>query len=163
MITTAARAELDAIQASDPERLLKPVAVVETATDPANALHPYFEWNDDVAGHQYRVNQARALIRTVYILPPPETSQPQLVYVSLLPDRSKPGGGYRTVAEVLVDDILREEMLQTCLMGLRAWMWRYRQFQELVQSVAQAAHLDVPEQPPSPREEAQTRRRRRRR
>jgi hypothetical protein len=65
--------------------------------------------------------------------------------------------------EVLVDDVLREEMLQTALIGLRAWMWRYRMFEDLVASVAQASKVVVPTQEPSAREQARGRRGRRRR
>lgn len=44
---------------------LTPELVLDAALDPASPLHKAFEWNDERAGHQYRIEQARALIRTV--------------------------------------------------------------------------------------------------
>ena len=35
--------------------------VVDTAKDPDNVLHTSFEWNDKVAGHQFRLEQAEHL------------------------------------------------------------------------------------------------------
>lgn len=37
--------------------------VVAEATDPSSPLHTHFEWNDDVAAHRWRLNQASELIR----------------------------------------------------------------------------------------------------
>lgn len=39
--------------------------VVAFARDPSNVLHGEFEWDDVVAGHRYRLDQARRLIRTI--------------------------------------------------------------------------------------------------
>lgn len=41
--------------------------LVEQATDPLSPLHQYFSWDDRAAAHQYRLFQARALIRRVRI------------------------------------------------------------------------------------------------
>jgi hypothetical protein len=44
---------------------LTPEVVVEAAADPASPLHKSFEWNDETAAAAYRIEQARALIRSV--------------------------------------------------------------------------------------------------
>ena len=41
---------------------LTPDLVLETARDPTSPLHQCFEWDDTVAAHRYRVDQARYLI-----------------------------------------------------------------------------------------------------
>jgi hypothetical protein len=46
---------------------LKPVDVVEDARDPTSPLHDFFEWDNDAAAQQYRLSQARLLIRRVKI------------------------------------------------------------------------------------------------
>jgi hypothetical protein len=46
---------------------LQPELVVEEARDPASPLHPYFLWDDEAAGHAWRVEQARQLIRSVRV------------------------------------------------------------------------------------------------
>jgi hypothetical protein len=46
---------------------LTPDRVVADARDPSSPLHPLFEWNESEAAHQYRLVQARALIRAVVV------------------------------------------------------------------------------------------------
>lgn len=46
---------------------LTPEAVVERARDPSSALHSMLTWDDGEAGHQYRLLQARGLIRRVVV------------------------------------------------------------------------------------------------
>jgi hypothetical protein len=47
--------------------ILYPDAVVEFATNEETALHPKFEWDNNIAGHEYRLWQARHLIKIVVI------------------------------------------------------------------------------------------------
>jgi hypothetical protein len=47
---------------------LTPQRMVGTARDPEHPLHPEFEWDDEVAGENYRLVQARKLIRRVKIV-----------------------------------------------------------------------------------------------
>ena len=42
-------------------------AVVDAARDAKSPLHGYFEWDDSKAAEQYRLDQARVLIRTVQV------------------------------------------------------------------------------------------------
>lgn len=46
---------------------LTPDLVVEEATPKSSPLHDRFEWNNSVAGHAYRLIQARELIRSVKV------------------------------------------------------------------------------------------------
>jgi hypothetical protein len=41
--------------------------VVSQAGDPRSVLHPAFEWNDAVAAHQHRLNEARHLVRAITV------------------------------------------------------------------------------------------------
>lgn len=47
---------------------LTPEKVVEVAHEETHPLHVCFEWDDSKAGHQYRLWQARSLIRSVKIV-----------------------------------------------------------------------------------------------
>ena len=141
MLSAQAKQELEALRFADPEHLLKAEDVVSTARQPGSALHPHFEWDDGVASHQYRLQQARVLIRTVYVLNAQDLQQvPKTVYVSLHTDQKRPGGGYRAVDEVLADDVLREEWRQTALWELQAWIFRWQRCDALVSAVARAVH-----------------------
>jgi hypothetical protein len=46
---------------------LTPDRVIADARNPNSPLHTLFEWNDSEAAHQYRLVQARALIRAVVV------------------------------------------------------------------------------------------------
>ncbi len=134
---------LQALTRSDPEQQLRPEAVLEAASDPDSPLHPHFEWDDGVAGHAYRLYQARVLIQRVHILNPAALHQPpQPVYVSLMADRTRPGGGYREVSTVLASDALRAELLETALRELASWTRRYHMLTELVSAVSAAAQAE---------------------
>jgi hypothetical protein len=41
--------------------------VVEEARDGDSAIHPYFEWNDVIAGEEWRKTQARHMLRSIKI------------------------------------------------------------------------------------------------
>lgn len=56
-------AELEAIE--NERGQLAPEDVVVKASDPKHPLHDYFEWDDSEAAKQYRLDQARTLIRSV--------------------------------------------------------------------------------------------------
>lgn len=47
---------------------LSPALVVEAAAPEDHPLHKYFKWDDAEAGEQYRLVQARTLIRSVRIV-----------------------------------------------------------------------------------------------
>lgn len=48
---------------------ITPDIVLQDAEDETSPLHGYFEWDDSVAGHAYRIDQARTLRRCAM---PPE-------------------------------------------------------------------------------------------
>lgn len=47
--------------------ILQPEAVVAAAKNAKSPLHAYFEWDDKKASHQWRIEQARRLIRSVRV------------------------------------------------------------------------------------------------
>ena len=49
--------------------VLSPERVVEDARNPQAPTHRYFEWNDRVAAHKYRVHQANTYITSVRFVP----------------------------------------------------------------------------------------------
>jgi len=59
---------LTAIRDKHAEGNLVPLDVVDAARPKKAPLHPAFEWDNSVAAEQYRVHQARNLIRSVRIV-----------------------------------------------------------------------------------------------
>jgi hypothetical protein len=124
--------------------ILRPADVVAFARDPQTALHAEFEWDDSKAAEQYRLEQARQIIRcAVHVVD--EDSPPVRAYVSLQNDRTA-GNSYRSLHDVLNEPRLREQLLAQALREAESWRLRYERLAELkpicraiIQAARQAA------------------------
>jgi len=121
--------ELERIRESN-DGILRAEDVVAVASEPTNPLHECFEWDDGEAAHQYRIEQARKLIR-VCVTVLPYDSKPIRTYVSMQEDRHRPGGGYRTTESVLSNNEKREKLLDQAEAEFRRWEAKYRHLTEL--------------------------------
>ena len=110
--------------------LLQPETVVESARPIKSPLHSRFEWDNTVAGQQYRIWQARQLIRvSVEVLE--RTDEVTDVFVSLSTDREKESGGYRIMVDVLTDKQMRSQMLADAMAELEIFRVKYSRLKEL--------------------------------
>lgn len=90
--------ELERIRERDGK--LETETVVEEAR-PRNApLHPVFEWDDSVAAEEYRLWQARALVRSVEVAPEKKGEEPTPRYVHIRANAEE--SGYYQSVEVAV-------------------------------------------------------------
>lgn len=71
---------------------LTPSQVVKAAEPEDAALHGAFEWDDSVASHEYRLIQARRLIRAIVVVSD-ETKLPESIFVHV-PDLETKEGKY---------------------------------------------------------------------
>jgi len=118
-----------------PDGSLLPEDVVEFARDPNTALHSRFTWDDGEAAAQYRLWQARQIIRVVVReVPNTEAREPVRAYVSLESDRGN-GGGYRTLTSVMSDDDRRAELLLQAKRDAKVFASRYRVLQEMAKVI----------------------------
>jgi len=124
--------ELEAIREAN-GGILQPEAVVAAASDPNSALHDRFTWDDTEAAHQYRIWEARHLIRLMVTVLPGKEEAPTPLYVSLHSDRKAEGGGYRILTDVLAKRDLREQLLEEALEDLRQLEAKYQQLTELAE------------------------------
>lgn len=109
------RAELELVRNNN-AGLLRAEDVVEFAKNENTALHSQFEWADTKAAHQYRLAQARRVIRlAITIVRTPDANRVVSLYVSLTPDRVVAGGGYRPLIDVLTQREKREQLLRQAL------------------------------------------------
>ena len=104
--------------------------VVDEARKKNSPLHPYFNWDDTKAAHQYRLWQARQLI-TVVTVKLPNARRLIQMYVSLRDDRKQPEGAYRGILDVLSDSDLRYQLVREALEDLKYWEQKYSQLAEL--------------------------------
>lgn len=110
--------------------LLRPVDVVEYASDPKTALHGCFTWDNTEAAQQYRLWQARQIIR-VRVQVIPQSPEPVKVWVSLKDDRCREGGGYRGLVPVMTDETRKDQLVTEALADLRVWRRKYDTIKEL--------------------------------
>ena len=110
--------------------VLLPSAVVEAARPKSSPIHSRFEWDDGVAAEQYRLCQARQLIR-VSVECIEGVGDPVDVFVSLGSDRVKDGGGYRLVVDVLNDEEMCARMLQDAKSEMEVFRRKYSRLKQL--------------------------------
>lgn len=102
---------------------LTPDAVVEAAKDRKHVLHRHFEWDDAAAAQQYRIDQARSLVRSIHV----EASDTETGYArAFLSIREKDGTSYRTLSEVMESADLQSKVLAAAERDLLAFETRYR-------------------------------------
>lgn len=128
------KAELERIRATN-GGVLRAADVVGYARNPDTALHSRFEWDDSKAAEQYRLWQARELIRIV-VQTTPAKSAPTRVYVSLNDDRRNDGGGYRTLDDVMRSKTMREALLKQAHADMVRFETTYRHLSELASVMA---------------------------
>ena len=108
--------------------ILKPIDIVTWASEnPESALRWYFVWDNEKAGHAYRLYQARKIIQ-IY-LEKYDDGEPEFVSLSI--DRREPGGGYRRIADVIKVPSLMEVMLTDALKELERVRLRYNKVEAL--------------------------------
>lgn len=108
-----------------------PRALVERERPEQAPLHECFEWNDARAAEEYRVDQARALVRSLVIIRG-ETSAPAYVHVTITDaDDDEEREGYIDVLSAMRNPRQRQQVLMEALEQLNGMRQRYADFQEL--------------------------------
>lgn len=111
---------------------ITPDAVVEFAKNPTTELHSKFTWDDHVAGHQYRLWQARQLIVTVVWEPADESSTMNVTvqkYHSIVDEEGN--RAYYDIVNIMSSKEKKESLLAEALRDLESFRDRYSQLQEL--------------------------------
>jgi hypothetical protein len=139
--TETIRKALEEIQATNPDGLLKAEDVVDKAAHPDHPMHQYFEWDDSEAAVQYRLMQARVLIRKIRVSNVEQDGPPVPKYLSLRSDRAKPGGGYRQTSEVVNNKELLAQLEETAKRDIDGLLARYEMLKDLVARVRRAAGI----------------------
>jgi len=132
--------ELRAIAAKHEGRL-HAEEVVKAARSQNSPLHDKFMWDDTEAAHQYRLEQARHLIRTtIQYIDVGGSPRPVNVFVSLSSDRED-GGGYRELQTVLKKKEHREVLLADALKEMRSFVDRYETIKRLSKVVGEMKRI----------------------
>ena len=111
--------------------LLTPKIVVEDARPADAILHPAFEWDDPMAAELYREWQARMLVKSIRIVQIEDNQPcaPHRAFINVITQQAS--RGYLTSAQVMRDEVLREQVLLQAKRDLKAWRARYKDLEEL--------------------------------
>lgn len=109
---------------------LTPADVVDDAKSKNSPLHSFFEWSDTAAAQQYRLQQARGLIRAVVaVVTSKEEPAKRMQAFVHVPESGAPH--YRATDHALASERTREMILRQAYREFRAWQKRYEHLEEL--------------------------------
>lgn len=113
------------------KKTLKQEEVVEDAKNPDTPYHNYFEWDNKIAGHHWRLNQAGELLRSIKIKVEVESGDtPRNVRVFHNVVR-KGERCYAPLELVFQEQDLREQVIHNALAEAENWYQKYHTYQEL--------------------------------
>lgn len=114
--------------------------VLERASAEDSALHNQFDWDDSYAGNQWRLEQARRLIRSIEVIRLESPHKPYKKYsvVSLpaVANETTPRKVYQSTEEALQDPVMRDEILGNAIRDAISFRRKYAALQELSQVFA---------------------------
>jgi len=115
------RDHLQAIR--DEHGTLTPALVVDVASDPEHPLHSRFEWDDTVAAHKWRLEQAGQLLRVTY-RPDPEKPRDMRAFVAARGENA-PTSEYIPTEEALSDPLTAALVLRQMKRDWQIFKRRY--------------------------------------
>ena len=107
--------------------------VVEEAADPEHPLHDRFEWDDTVAGHRWRLEQAGALLRVVK-MPGTENKSDLRAFVAVKAQDSH-RAEYVPTVEAMADEFTRRLVLRDMEREVITLKRRYEHMREFAEVV----------------------------
>lgn len=108
---------------------LTPPDVVADARNPNSPLHSFFEWDDGEAAEQYRLSQARGLIRAVVAVYVSDTA-PAVRSKAFVHIREGDTPHYRETTHALSQKKTRDMVLRRAWEELMQWKRRYKDLSE---------------------------------
>lgn len=116
---------------------LTPPDVVNDARNHNSPLHAFFEWDDSAAAEEYRLHQARGLIRSVVAIYVDDEKPARRVNAFVhIPEPDAPH--YRSTDHALSVKKTRDMVLERAWREFQAWRNRYRDLREFSELFAVA-------------------------
>ncbi|MFH1184708.1 MAG: hypothetical protein V1755_06670 [Chloroflexota bacterium] len=105
--------------------------IVEAARPKRSPGHCYFQWDDTVAAEEYRLAQARWLIRHIEIVVDGETTR-AFHHVTIRTEEEEfDRSFYMSSVRISKQPALSNQVIQRALRELQGWKKRYKQYQEI--------------------------------
>ncbi len=123
-------AEIDALREGNEGRLDPAALVAWAENNPKSALYESFEWDNDKAGYQYRLSQARHIIHEydVEYIPAAGSERKSFISVPILrPNQGekRTGGSYVPKSVVRTEETYRQSVLDEVTKTLQATKAKY--------------------------------------
>lgn len=105
-----------------------PQQMVEFAKDETTELHKCFEWDDEAAAYQFRLQQARNITHHLIIEEDnPEPDKPPLRFLVT----TEKGSGYKPITAVFKREDEYQQLLKQAMNELHAFKQKYARLTEL--------------------------------
>lgn len=104
--------------------------VVDDAKAPSSPIHKAFEWNDLTAAREYRLVQARDLLRSVVVVVEgaSEDTTPTRAFVVV---STGDDDVFTSLHVAMADASMRAELVARALKELQTWQRKYQELKEL--------------------------------
>jgi hypothetical protein len=119
----------------DQHGALNPVLVVDTARDPGHPLHSRFDWDDTVAAHKWRLEQASQLLRAVKMPASPTRPGDLRAFVAVKGAQAH-SSDYVPTGEAMEDEFARKLVLRNMEREWRTLKRRWEHMREFADLIA---------------------------
>lgn len=125
---------------------ITPAQVVDVARNPDSPLHSWFEWDDTAAAEQWRLEQAKKLLRVVVTVIQHPTSGENITVRAFFSPRNEDDQGkaqrpYQPTVSMLQSKDGRRAILDTALEEFDRFQRKYEFLQELAKLFESARYL----------------------
>jgi len=108
---------------------LTAVQVLAAASQPESPLRPYFEWDDSAAARQFRLDQARYLVRSIRIVVEDGAEQTDVRAMHLVVEQGE--RSYAPIESVVESEDLLSQIVASAKREQETWLHKYSQLRKL--------------------------------
>lgn len=107
--------------------------VVSSATSETSVLHPYFEWDDGEAANQYRLTQARLLVRSVSVQILSANDSDKKLTTRAFVEIKGEEGPYMSLNVVVKNNELRAQLIKQARQDIYVFENKYSVLEEVIE------------------------------
>jgi hypothetical protein len=117
-----------------------PKDILEDARSNKSPLHDAFEWSDDKAAEQFRMQQARHILQSIIIEVKIKHGKPATPMRAFVNVTKRGESTYVGLQTAMSDKELRAQVIDRAWSELVSWRDRYQEYQELAKMVGAIDH-----------------------
>ncbi len=104
--------------------------LLREATKKRSALHSCFEWNDTIAAQNYRLDQARYILRQIEVIIEREDKEPLRIRAFHCVEDEEQGRRYVTITQARSESDMWEQVIIRAMKEIQQWKETYRDIKE---------------------------------